>query len=560
MATPLPRIGEETVAAIEATNVRLDTLITTVNDMSTRLNIKLGSMATMMSDFFDFQRTTDTSTNGLMMTGLLVGIETKIGELTSKFTEFFEDVRRRWATEDLTRPPPGSGPNPPRPSPGGGGGGGGLPDPEAARGWASKWIAAIFTGLGLAIIASSTDIVSEAVKQSGITAFLTLWLGKILYSVSGIGRLFSSIAANPLIASIIKLGSTVIGWVNMAGKLLVPFYELFITVGKRLGRLIPFVAAVTTALDFLRGFEQGKDMLEGIKFGIAEVAAGWIGWPLEILKDIVSWAAGKLGFENFASMLDGFDIVGLVKNLAMSIFDVIAKTFDFSDASWDWGYWTAKVADICALPVNAVINFLKTLFSGTPETDFDYRVFMLGVLTSVTDWVNSFFTKENFASMYESVKQSVIDTFSYVVDTTLNAIKDILSKITDYLPSIEDIKQKLASFLPEWWTGKPLESQLADIEKNISDQSSAIGRSQAGEKVFEGWLTGEESGRAKATVQLQEAKQLREDIVKAIAKRDGRGGGGPTNNISIVNGGNRTYATNNSTTNLSATPPSGRPD
>ena len=103
--------------------------------------------------------------------------------------------------------------------------------------------------------------------------------------------------------------------------------------GRTLGRLFLPITVVISLFDTFKGAMAGfekyseKGFLEGIIGGlfggISGLLKGFIGLPLDLLKDGISWIAGKLGFENFSEQLNSFSFSELIGNLFTSITDTI---------------------------------------------------------------------------------------------------------------------------------------------------------------------------------------------------------------------------------------------
>ena len=60
---------------------------------------------------------------------------------------------------------------------------------------------------------------------------------------------------------------------------------------------------------------------------ITELVSAFVTLPAELLKKLVSWIAGKLGFENVEATLDSFDIDQMFREGIGGIFDVFAELF-----------------------------------------------------------------------------------------------------------------------------------------------------------------------------------------------------------------------------------------
>ena len=91
--------------------------------------------------------------------------------------------------------------------------------------------------------------------------------------------------------------------------------------GRLLGKLFLPVTVIMGIIDAVKGFMEGFSE-EGIVGGLAGafegVITGLVAVPLDLLKDLVSWIAGKLGFEGLSEKLDSF-----------SFAEMFAKFFDF---------------------------------------------------------------------------------------------------------------------------------------------------------------------------------------------------------------------------------------
>jgi hypothetical protein len=111
-------------------------------------------------------------------------------------------------------------------------------------------------------------------------------IGSLFNGTGKIGQIFSVISKG--FAPIAKFAST---FGRILGKLFLP-----VTI---------IMGIVDTVTGFMEGYEEGG-ILGGILGGIEGLLSGLIMKPLDLLKDAVSWIAGKLGFENFAAMLDSF--------------------------------------------------------------------------------------------------------------------------------------------------------------------------------------------------------------------------------------------------------------
>lgn len=110
------------------------------------------------------------------------------------------------------------------------------------------------------------------------------------------------------------------------GKTLGKFFGAF----KFIGRFVAFPLTVIMGLiDGIKGMFAGAKRQEGFFnklvggfVGIfTGVVKGLVGMPLDLIKDLISWIAGKLGFENFSKALDSFSFSGIIQKIGDGIAD-----------------------------------------------------------------------------------------------------------------------------------------------------------------------------------------------------------------------------------------------
>lgn len=547
----LPQKGESTnifsidlkMEALDSINKSLENINKSVERMSIGVNVKLASIAMMLSDFFE-------------------GVE------RNKLID----------NRDQVKPPPK--PSEPQENPKG------WKLPEIDRSALGGMISAILTGLGIAFLSSRMNI-DKAIQESGIFAYLAKGVAKGVMVATGLSKIVSSISNNGVIASMGTMVSKIFGTFNSIAKAIVPFYAQAIHLGKGVGKLIPFIAIATSIVDFMRGFARGEGALNGIKEGLAEVAAGWIGWPLNILKNIIGWVAGKFGFENIQTMLEGVDFVEPVKNLVRITFDTIKDVFTIdTDRLADFSYWKQKIFDLLYLPVNVGVNFLKSIFDiGDPESTFKMSEFIAQIVQKANalvsqiydfDYATAFselfattmaFFSEKIALVWETIKVKVSEGWDVaaetiktslfsVIDGITKIFTDVFDKIKSYIPSADSISQKLVDHLPDFMIPESIkkpEQKLRELDTIITEQKGLIERSKNGDNVFWG---AEDRGRGIAQSKIDEANRIKNEMMK-----NDRGAANINAPTSVIIGGSTTNnASSVSVTNMSPLPSNGRPD
>jgi hypothetical protein len=524
----------------------VETILKSINDnivrMSLGLNVKMASIAMILSDFFE-------------------------GVTQSKMLDNSDQVRKPPKLEDEKKDSR-------------------FKFPELDASSIGGWLSTILTGLGVAFLASRVGI-DKAIQESGIFAYLARGVAKGVMVATGMSKIVSAISKNSTLATIGGMVSKVFNAFNSVAKAIVPFYAQALSLAKGVGKFLPFIAMITTVVDFMRGFSRGEGALEGIKEGLAEVAAGWIGWPLNILKNIIGWVAGKFGLENIESWLGGLDFVEPVRNLVRITFDTIKDVFTIdTDRLTDFSYWKQKIFDLLYLPVNVGVNFIKSIFSiGDLDTPFRMSEFIASVVQQANnlmaaifsfDYATAFselfastvaFVKEKMSNLWEGVKTSVTDGLNLAAETIKNELysiindvtamfTDIFAKIKSYIPTTDSITQKLIDNLPDFMIPdsiKQPEQRIRELDAAINEQTDLIRRSKDGEDVFWG---AEDRGRGIAQSKIDEANRLRNEMVQQ--RNAAMNVTGPTN--VIVGGSTTNNASNMSFTQMTQAPSNGRPD
>jgi len=95
------------------------------------------------------------------------------------------------------------------------------------------------------------------------------------------------------------------------GKAFTPIVKTVSFLGRTIGKAFLPLTIILTAFDGIKGAIEGFNtggIIGGIVGAFKGIVDGLIYKPLDLLKDFVSWIAGKLGFEQFSEFLDSFDI------------------------------------------------------------------------------------------------------------------------------------------------------------------------------------------------------------------------------------------------------------
>jgi hypothetical protein len=151
----------------------------------------------------------------------------------------------------------------------------------------------------------------------------------------------------------------------------------FFKVFRLLGRVVLFpITIIMTMVDAFNGFKAGFEsggILGGVLGAISGVLIGIVGMPLDLLKDLVSWIASKLGFENFSAILDSFSFTDMIGSLFNTITDSLLGVFDAmkdETGKFDFGKMVKVIVgglvNAITAPIRAMINGIAFLLDKIP--------------------------------------------------------------------------------------------------------------------------------------------------------------------------------------------------
>lgn len=114
--------------------------------------------------------------------------------------------------------------------------------------------------------------------------------------------------------------SRIMGYVRNLGGLMTRFGGLFRVLGFAVGKLLwPVMMAVDAIRGMIHSFkttEFTNPIMKGIDMiytGIGFAVGGFVGGIADLIKDLASWIATKLGFEGFSEFLDSFSIREMIE-------------------------------------------------------------------------------------------------------------------------------------------------------------------------------------------------------------------------------------------------------
>lgn len=311
---------------------------------------------------------------------------------------------------------------------------------------------------------------TKGIKGISLTAKATLrGLNPIEKGMKLLGKVFSMFTkAFDAMKGIAKPFTSIIDKIKGAMKVSkgvgAIFGKLF-GVFKTFGRVIAFpITIIMGIVDGFKGMLKGAERQEGMIStliggalgAISGVIQGLIGMPLDLLKDAVSWIAGKLGFENFSAILDNFSFTESIGSIFNSITDGIV---DFKDRII---IQLSSAFTAIAEPLMALFNgegsiignigtFLKESISAIIGAPFD-------LLRSAFASILEMFGMDDEAKMFDEF--NISEEISKVIDKVVEVFTNFFKRVADF---------EFKSLIPDWATnlfgGDDEEKAPAAIEK-----------------------------------------------------------------------------------------------
>jgi|TARA_R110000851_G_scaffold41409_4_gene103986 hypothetical protein len=195
---------------------------------------------------------------------------------------------------------------------------------------------------------------------------------KAMFTGLGTGGIFKPIAE--AFKSLKTFGSSIGGFfkgLGEAAKVLGGFFQkLFVP-------LRAVMVLYETYVGIMDGFA-AEGLLGGIKGALKGFFKGMVGDILNLIKDAVSWVAEQLGFDKFASLLDGFDFNVLMGDIINGLFKFVGGAIDgistffenmsisesLSGARDSFGSLVTKIVDSVFKFFSSAVDGLVALFTG----------------------------------------------------------------------------------------------------------------------------------------------------------------------------------------------------
>lgn len=137
------------------------------------------------------------------------------------------------------------------------------------------------------------------------------------------------------------------------------------TFGRLLARIFFPISIIIGVFDsitgFLDGFKESEGeslvakVIDGIGGGIGKLFGNLVGIPLDLLKNVVAWILGKMGFENAEETLKSFSIADKLNEFIRGLFGYISSAVD-----WVIDFFTNnKVGDKLSKGFSDSVDFMS---------------------------------------------------------------------------------------------------------------------------------------------------------------------------------------------------------
>ena len=227
---------------------------------------------------------------------------------------------------------------------------------------------------------------------------------------------------------------------------------------RTIGRFIAFpVTIIMSIIDGFKGMMAGADrqvgtfekLVGGAIGAITGVLKGLVAMPLDLLKDGISWIAGKLGFENFSKMLDSFSFSELFQMVGDKLADGFVKFFN------GIGYIFTNAIQGLMKPFEGGFS-LGGLFEFVAKIPLTIGGFLLDMIKNSVSAIASIFGFEDASKAIDSF--SFIDLFTGLFD---NVFGSIYAFFSDTFGSIS------SSFMNIFNGDGPLLERIFGFAKNL---------------------------------------------------------------------------------------------
>lgn len=390
------------------------------------------------------------------------------------------------------------------------------------RGWEGKIIGYVKDGLG-----SITDSIMNGLKSIKTNIFFAFGLdeaGKILPNSA-----LDDLLKKPIIQTLTNGLSKLLYPFTMMGDFLTGIFsgsggdaattkvikflgEIGDDIGafaKTVGNILKPIGFLFSAYDGVMAFMNTEgDILDKFVAGIGGFLGDFVGAPLDLLKNIVSWGISKLGFENAAEFLDSFSVETLINDIINGVWNTLKGVVEwvgtmFTDPAtaltnlWNTTVGEGGLIDMLFTPISMAIDWITKKFGWRDEDapPFDIYGIVSGWVTSLVSW-----TTDKLTSLSNTLSEG-FDTVANYISTIPERIKfaaedmfiDVASRLEkgfisfgDWIASIPArIKLLALSAINSALSGLPEWAQIVSADDVKAAQTAVNERSDSSKQKLE---------------------------------------------------------------------------
>ena len=268
--------------------------------------------------------------------------------------------------------------------------------------------------------------------------------------------------------------------------------------------------------DAFKTFEETGSIMETFKAFISGLGATMIGYPMDLLKDAISWVASAFGFDDVSKSLDSFSFQDIIKNGIGNAFDWFGNIFASIGTS---------ISNFFSPIIESFSNIFQNIGTLISELPAKIYGFIPDLIKDLVSWVASALGFEKFSELLDSF--SFTDIFQNVVDTILDTISGLMDSVVSFITSVFDFDfigaltkaipgfGKLASFLGFGSTEtKKTEKKKEEKKTEPLSKEEKLSNDRANRFRGEGKRNSNDRRKERKRVRDDQTKQLKDAGVK----------------------------------------------
>jgi hypothetical protein len=317
-------------------------------------------------------------------------------------------------------------------------------------------------------------------------------IANFINSLSDRIKLVSDIFRDGIVAikSLFTSSTALNGYFTKIGDFLRAIGSSVSWLGKILGKIFLPLNIIITAFETIKGAIDGY--AEGGKLGFFEGAingffTSLITVPLDLIKNMVGWVVGKLGFDETSEAIKSFSFTTLFTNMTAGVFDFLRDTFEwvktlFSDPVtalkqlWNGYVGEGGFLDLVWTPVSLAIDWVSKKFGFRDEDapTFNLLSYLKDVWSGVRNMVVEKF--QDLTGFFSSIPDRIQMFAEGMFIDVSEKIKIGFAEFGDWISSIPARIKLMAlnaissatSLLPEW-AQIVSKSDLNEAQSNVNN-------------------------------------------------------------------------------------------